>query len=684
LDNLTQNLNQIKNPRVKRQIEENLDLLKLSRKLTMLKKDIKLNFDLEDFAITEPDYKILIPLLQELEFSSLVSAYMKNSDARKNKYTTILTEEDLEKLVADISKTGFVSLDTETDSPYPNQARLVGISFATRSGKAYYLPLRHEHSEAPAQVPLKTALRHLKQILISPKIKKIGQNIKYDYIVLKKEGIALKGIDLDTMLLSYLIEPNWGQHNLNRLSLRYLNVNPIPYNEIVGKGKNEVTMNAVEIERAAPYACQDADLALQLSSILWPEVKEKNLNSLYRDLELPLIEVLADMEMWGVSIDTKVLDAISHELNEHINRLKKTIYTHSSEEFNLNSPQQLAKILFEKLKLPPSKKTKKTRGYSTGLEVLQKLAKNYPIAQYMLEYRKLSKLKSTYADSLPKLINQETGRIHTSYNQTVTATGRLSSSNPNLQNIPARGSWGLRFRQAFIPESGYMFLSADYSQIELRVLAHMSEDPTLIETFRQNRDIHQETANQVFGEKSSLFENELRQRAKIINFSIIYGTSAFSLAKELNTSNSEAQKFIDLYFERYPRVREFLDKCVKDAEEKGYSETLLGRKRQVPELKQKNNLTRQAGQRIALNTPIQGTAADLIKKAMIEIWQEIKKNQLKTKMVLQVHDELVFEVPKAEYDTVEKIVQNKMENVLPLKVPLKIHIGWGVNWADAK
>jgi len=486
------------------------------------------------------------------------------------------------------------------------------------------------------------------------------------------------------MLLSYLTEPNWGQHNLNRLSLRYLHVNPIPYNEIVGKGKNEVTMNAVEIERAAPYACQDADLALQLSSILWPGVKEKNLDSLYRDLELPLIEVLAGMEMWGVSIDTKVLAAISSELSEHINRLKKKIYAHSSEEFNLNSPQQLAEILFHKLKLPAAKKTKKTRGYSTSLEVLQKLAKDYPIAQYMLEYRKLSKLKSTYADSLPKLINQETGRIHTSYNQTVAATGRLSSSNPNLQNIPARGPWGPRFRQAFIPESGYLFLSADYSQIELRVLAHMSEDPTLIETFRQNRDIHQETVNQVFGGKSSLFENELRQRAKIINFSILYGTSAFSLAKELNTSNLEAQKFINLYFARYPRVREYLDKCIKDATEKGYSETLLGRKRQVPELKQKNKLTRQAGQRIAVNTPIQGTAADLIKKAMIEIWQEIKRNQLKTKMVLQVHDELVFEVPKAECDIVEEIVQKKMENVLPLKVPLKVHIGWGVNWADAK
>ena len=684
LDNLTQNLNQIKNPRVKKQIEENLDLLKLNRKLVTLKKDMKINFELEDFAITEPDYNILIPLLQELEFSSLISAYMKKSDAREKSYTTILTEEELQKLVTDISKTGFVSLDTETDSPFPNQARLVGMSFATRSGKASYLPLRHDHPGTPAQVPLKTALRHLKQVLISPKIKKIGQNIKYDYIVLKKEGITLKGIDLDTMLLSYLTEPNWGQHNLNRLSLRYLHVNPIPYNEIVGKGKNEVTMNAVEIERAAPYACQDADLALQLSSILWPGVKEKNLDSLYRDLELPLIEVLAGMEMWGVSIDTKVLAAISSELSEHINRLKKKIYAHSSEEFNLNSPQQLAEILFHKLKLPAAKKTKKTRGYSTSLEVLQKLAKDYPIAQYMLEYRKLSKLKSTYADSLPKLINQETGRIHTSYNQTVAATGRLSSSNPNLQNIPARGPWGPRFRQAFIPESGYLFLSADYSQIELRVLAHMSEDPTLIETFRQNRDIHQETVNQVFGGKSSLFENELRQRAKIINFSILYGTSAFSLAKELNTSNLEAQKFINLYFARYPRVREYLDKCIKDATEKGYSETLLGRKRQVPELKQKNKLTRQAGQRIAVNTPIQGTAADLIKKAMIEIWQEIKRNQLKTKMVLQVHDELVFEVPKAEYDIVEEIVQKKMENVLPLKVPLKVHLGWGVNWADAK
>jgi DNA polymerase-1 len=440
----------------------------------------------------------------------------------------------------------------------------------------------------------------------------------------------------------------------------------------------------VDIHRVGPYACQDADFALKLSKILWPKVVKNGLDSLYRDIERPLINVLADMEIWGVKIDPDKLKELSEELQESLNRSEAKIYEISGERFNLNSPSQLAYILFDKLGLPSSRKTKKTKGYSTSVTVLQELAANHPIAQHALEYRQLAKLKSTYADALPLLIHSQSGRIHTSYNQTVAATGRLTSSDPNLQNIPARGEWGQRFRAAFVPEKGKLLLSADYSQIELRILAHLSEDPGLIETFIKDSDVHQETANQVFGDTTVLFPEEQRRRAKIINFSIIYGATAYSLARELGSSNSEAQLFIDRYYEKYPKVMEFLERSVQNAQEKGYAETLFGRKRQVPELRHKERTVQQFGRRIALNTPIQGTAADLMKIAMINIWKELKSRRFKTKMILQVHDELVFEVPKNEVKEIESFVRRSMEEVFELKVPLKVHLGWGTNWAEVK
>ncbi len=683
LEGLLENIDKVKNLRIKEQIEQHKDEVEVSHHLASVQRDIKIQLDVSELKMSEPDYDKLVPLLQELEFSSILSEYMEKA-TQDNEYEIILKEEQLQALIARIKKTKFVSLDTETNSPFPSRARLVGMSFSLKPGTAYYLPLWHDYQGVPSLIPKARALDQLKAVLLDPKTKKIGQNIKYDYIVLKREGIVLQGMDLDSMVLSYLIEPNWGKHNLNRLALVYLHRKTTLFSEVVGKGKDEVTMNAVDVKKVGSYACQDADLTLQLSSILWQKVREKKLDGLYRDLELPLIEVLADMEIWGVKINPEVLASLSEELGEGLDRLKRKIYEHCGQEFNINSPQQLGYILFEKLKLPSSKKTKKTRSRSTSLGVLQDLAKNYPIARDTLDYRQLAKLKSTYADALPQLINPETQRIHTSYNQTVAATGRLSSSDPNLQNIPVKGEWGPRFRQAFVPAPGHLFLLADYSQIELRVLAHLSEDPALIDTFLHDRDIHGETASRVFGGESVLFDEELRRRAKIINFSIIYGTSAFSLAKELGTSNTEAQKFIELYFDKYPKVHEFLNGCVQEAEDKGFSETLFGRIRQIPELKQKNKAAQQAGRRIALNTPIQGTAADLMKKAMIDIWEAIKKQKLKSKMILQVHDELVFEVPKAECERLEKIVRDRMENVFPLRVPVKVHLGWGVNWAEAK
>jgi DNA polymerase-1 len=684
LKKLLQSLDRVKNPRLKEKIEQNLDKLELSKTLVTIERELELEFNLEALRLTEPNHEEITKLFKELEFSSLLSGYLQERRDVKKKYEVILEEKQLKKLIAKIKEAKCVSLDTETDSPFPTKARLVGLSFSIKPQQAYYLPLRHDYEGAPSQIPEATAYRLLKGVLGDPKIKKIGQNIKYDYIVLRREGIPLQGLDSDTMILSYLLEPNWGKHNLNTLALNYLQVKAIAYKDIVGTGKKEVTIDKVAIEKVTPYACQDADLALQLSVLLRPRVKREKLDKLYKEIELPLVKVLADMELWGVKIDTKALRNLSSELDAELEYLKKKVHEASGEEFNINSPQQLADVLFNKMKLPASRRTKKTKGYSTAVHILQDLARNFPIAKHVLEYRQMAKLKTSYADALPLLINPETGRIHTSYNQTVAATGRLSSSDPNLQNIPARGELGQRFRQAFIPDSGDLFLSADYSQIELRVLAHLSEDRALIETFLEDHDIHQDTAQRVFGGESLLFEEEQRRRAKIINFSIIYGASAYSLARELGASNSEAQDFIDRYFVKYPRVHEFLERKVKEAQEKGFSETLFGRRRQVPELKQADKMIQQAGRRIALNTPIQGTAADLMKKAMIEIWKELKKRKLKSKMILQVHDELVFEVPDAERDELEEMVKKKMEKAFPLKVPLKVHLGWGINWAEAK
>lgn len=684
VDNLLENLDHIKKAPLREKIAANLDKLNLSRELVTIEKNLDLPFRLEEFELSEPNTAELLPLLRELEFSSLIEEYTKTQDREAKKYKVLWTEEDIQALISHIRKNKAVSLDTETDSPYPTRARLVGMSFAVKLNEAFYLPLRHDYPDAPNQIPAKRAFDLLKEVLADPSVKKTGQNIKYDAIVLQREGIPLQGIDLDTMVLSYLLEPNWGKHNLSRLALHYLQVKATSYHEIVGKGKDEVTMNAVDIQRVTPYACQDAELALQLGALLKPMVKAKNLDVMYNNIELPLIEVLIDMEMWGIGIDPSALNNLSAELQEDLIRLKKKIYEQAGEEFNIQSPQQLASILFDRLSLPASRKTKATRGFSTSAAVLEDLSRIHPIAGHVLEYRQLAKLKSTYSDTLPLLVNPETGRIHTSYNQTVAATGRLSSSEPNLQNIPIRGELGRRIRQAFIPAPGYLFLSADYSQIELRVLAHLSEDRSLIETFLHNRDVHQETAARVFGDSTHLFAEEQRRRAKIINFSIIYGASAFSLARELGTSHAEAQKFIDLYYSQYPGVLKYLERCVQDAREKGFVETLFGRKRQVPELRHKDKTAQQAGRRIALNTPIQGTAADLIKMAMVNIWREIKKQGLKTRMVLQVHDELVFEVPDDECERVEALVKGKMEKVHPLEVPLKVHPGWGVNWAEAK
>jgi DNA polymerase-1 len=684
LDNLLANLDKVRNPRIREKIAQNRDLLDLSRRLVTLKRDLDVGLDLAAFALQEPDEKEILRLFQTLEFTTLIGEYVKKPRPEKRSYRPIFDVAELEALCARIAGAGFVSLDTETDSLFPTRAHLVGMSFALVPGEAYYLPLGHDYLGAPAQIPRGRALGILRPVLEAPGIKKTGQNIKYDTIVLRREAVRLAGIDRDTMVLSYLLEPNWGKHNLERLALTYLQETKTPYEAVVGKGKNQTTMNKVDIDRVVPYACQDADLALELGDLLWEKVREKHLDRLYETIERPLIELLAQMEIWGVRVDPRVLRSMSREFELELNELEKRIHELAGGPFNINSPQQLGSVLFHKLGLPATKKTRVTRGFSTSLEILEELAALHPLARLVLDYRQKTKLKSTYADALPELIDPETGRLHTSYNQTVASTGRLSSSDPNLQNIPARGEWGPRFRRAFITDPGHRLLAADYSQIELRILAHLSGDPALIETFVTDRDVHDETARLVFGDSSGLPAEEMRRRAKVINFSIIYGTSAFSLAKELGTSTAEAQKFIDRYFEQRPRVRDYLDRIVDEARDKGYSETIFGRQRQVPELRQADKTTQQAGRRIALNMPIQGSAADLIKVAMVRIWDDLRARNLRTRMILQVHDELVFEVPAAEKTEVEAIVRDGMENVCDLKVPLKVHLGWGSNWADAK
>ena len=681
LDGLLARLDEVKNPRIREKIAQNRDLLELSRRLATVCRDLPLELDLDRYVVQDPDEKETVRLFGELEFSTLLTDFLKPARPVGRDFRTIFDERDLRALVKRIAAAGRVAVDTETTSPAPTRARLVGLSFSLVPGEAFYVPVGHDYLGAPAQIPKERALDILRPVLEDPKVLKTGQNIKYDLIVLEREGVRLAGVARDTMVLSYLLEPNWGKHGLEKLALHYLRETKTPYADVAGKGKKELTMDKVAVESAASYACQDAAFAQELGEILADKVRAKKLDRLYEEIEKPLIGLLARMEVLGVRVDPAVLKSMAKELEGELGRLEKEIHGAAGCAFNINSPRQLADILFHKLGLQAGRRTKVTKGFSTSLDILEELALVHPLARQVLDYRQMSKLKSTYADALPQLINPETGRIHTSYNQTVASTGRLSSSDPNLQNIPARGPWGTRFRRAFIPDEGHVLLAADYSQVELRVLAHLSGDPTLVETFLGDRDIHEETARLVFGEAAG---EEARRRAKIINFSIIYGTSAFSLARELGTSSGEAQKFIDRYFAERPKVREYLDRVVEEARERGYSETIFGRQRQVPELRAPDRNLQQAGRRIALNNPIQGSAADIIKIAMLRADDAIEKRNLRTRMILQVHDELVFEVPEGERTAVEPLVREAMEGAAKLTVPLVVRLGFGPNWADAK
>jgi DNA polymerase-1 len=654
----------------------------LSRKLVTINTCAPVAFEPAAFKLESPDTAALAELFKTLEFRQLQQAMSQKADLSRKDYQAILDEEALADLVSRLEAAPLLSIDTETTSTNPMRAKLVGLSFAVRPHEAFYVACGHRYLGAPRQLALNTVLQRLKPILENPDIQKIGQNIKYDWIVLARHGVDLQGVVFDTMLASYLLNPGKRAHSLDQIALDFLGHKTITYAEVAGQGQAAVSFDWVPVERAVPYACEDADLTLMARNVLVAKLEELGLTQLMEDIEMPLIPVLLRMEMTGAGVDVSRLRELSKSFEHELESLEAQIYVLAGERFNINSSQQLGTILFDKLQLPVQKKTKKRTGFSTDMSVLTRLAALHDLPALILKQRTLSKLKSTYVDALIGLVHPETGRIHTSFNQTIAATGRLSSSDPNLQNIPVRTDEGREIRRAFIPRPGWYLLSADYSQIELRILAHCSEDPILIKAFVDDEDIHTRTASEVFQVAPSQITADLRRQAKAINFGIIYGMSAFGLSQQLNISQKMAKTYIDHYFARYQGVKRFIDQTVSAAAETQRTSTLFGRIRLLPDMTSTNNVVRQAAERTAINTPIQGTAADLIKMAMIRVDRALRDQKLQSVMVLTVHDELVFEVPAEELDTVKHLVKELMEDVWPLKVPLKANVAYGEDWAE--
>jgi len=681
IENLLDHVEEIPQKKLKENLRAHGDLARLSRQLATIHTDVPVDSQLKDFSLLPPDLKSLKEIFKELEFNRLLKELSdeKAPPGAERDYRLITERNDFFALLEELRKNATFSINLETTSPYPMWADLVGISLSYVPHQGFYIPLGHQVG-TNQQLPLSWTLEQLKPILEDTAVKKVGQNIKYDWVVLKRYGIHLQGIDGDTMIASYLLNPTKHNHNLIEIAQEYLDRSVTDYKEVVGTGMKAVTFDRIGLEKARDYSCEDADVTLQLSHLLFPKLKEEGFKDLFDRVEMPLVIVLAKMEMNGVKIDLDLLQGYSKDIETQLQQKMDRIYAFAGEVFNINSSQQLGKILFDKLKLPVVKKTK--TGASTDVEVLTKLSLHHDLPLEILSYRNLSKLKSTYVDALPKLIHPKTGRVHTSYNQTVTATGRLSSSDPNLQNIPIRTEEGNRIRQAFIPEKGWLFVSADYSQIELRILAHLSKDETLIKAFQNEEDIHARTASEIFEVPIEKVAPSMRREAKVINFGIIYGMSAYGLSQQLGIESKVAQKYIDDYFRKYTGVQAYIDKSLKEARQKGYVMTLLHRRRYLPDIDSPAVVVRQAAERMAVNTPLQGTAADIIKIAMIRIQNRIEEFGLSTKMIMQVHDELVFEVPEEELQKAISMIQDEMETVMDLSVPLKISIDSGRNWAE--
>jgi DNA polymerase-1 len=681
IENLLAHVEEIPQKKLKENLKTHGDLARLSRQLATIHTDVPVHSQLKDFSLSPPDLMSLKEIFKELEFNKLLKELFaeKASQSAGRDYRLITDRNELLTLLEDLRKAATFSIDLETTSPYPMWADLVGISLSYVPHQAFYIPLGHQGGTTP-QLPLPWALEQLKPVLEDREVKKVGQNIKYEWIVLKRYGIHLQGIDGDTMIASYLLNPTKHNHNLSEIAQEYLDRSVTDFKEIVGSGMKAVTFDQIELEKARDYSCEDAEVTLQLSCLLFPKLKEEGFQDLFDQVEMPLVTVLAKMEMNGVKIDLDLLREYSKEIETQLQQKMERIYGLAGEVFNINSSQQLGKILFDKLKLPVVKKTK--TGASTDVEVLTKLSLHHDLPLEILGYRNLNKLKSTYIDALPKLIHPKTGRVHTSYNQTVTATGRLSSSDPNLQNIPVRAEEGNRIRQAFVPEKGRFIVSADYSQIELRILAHLSQDETLIKAFQNDEDIHARTASEIFNVPMEKVTPPMRREAKVINFGILYGMSAYGLSQQLRIDPKIAQAYIDKYFKKYTGVQTYIEKSLEEARQKGYAMTLLHRRRYLPDIHSPTVAIRQATERMAVNTPLQGTAADIIKVAMIRIQNRIEELGLSTKMIMQVHDELVFEVPEEELQKTIPLIQDEMESVMNLSVPLKVSIHSGKNWAE--
>ena len=695
-------------------LEEHKALAYLSYQLATIKTDVEMPLHIGDLKNGTPDNDQLLALFQDMEFKSWVEEALAGSngaavaqpsaakatekDPEKasqepaqpigkatlvKDYQTVLTEAHFADWLERLNTADLIAVDTETTSLDYMKAELVGVSVAVTPGQAAYIPFAHDYMGAPQQLSRDFVLEQLKPLLENPQINKVGQNLKYDMSVLAQHGINLQGIAFDTMLESYVLDSVATRHDMDSLALKYLNETTISFADVAGKGAAQITFNQVALEQAGPYAAEDADITLRLHQALWPQlVAEPTLATVFSDIELPLVPVLSRIERTGALVDSTLLFQQSQELAERLAELETEAWDLAGQQFNLASPKQLGEILFDKLGIPVLKKTEKGAP-STKEEVLQELALDYPLPKVLLEHRGLAKLKSTYTDKLPVMINSTTGRIHTSYHQAGTATGRLSSSDPNLQNIPIRSAEGRRVRQAFIAAPGHKLVAADYSQIELRIMAHLSEDPSLLAAFKSGQDIHRATAAEVFGVATDEVTADQRRSAKAINFGLIYGMSAFGLARQLTIGRKQAADYIELYFARYPGVQNYMNTIRHTAAERGYVETIFGRRLYLPEINARNGMRRQAAERTAINAPMQGTAADIIKRAMVSVDDWLRQGTLKSRMIMQVHDELVLEVPESELQLIQAGLIQRMESAAELLVPLVVDVGVGDNWDEA-
>lgn len=668
--------------KVGEKLREFAEQARLSRILATIIKDVPYDLHPDQLLAQEPDTERLNDLFKLYGFHTLIKEMTAQATLQTDQYHCVLAPDELEELAQRLEASPAFAFDTETTGLDTHTAELVGISISMQAYEAFYIPLGHRYLGVPEQLPREVVLDRLRPAFGNPAIRKVGQNLKFDLQVLATAGLMVQGSWCDTMLCSYLLNPSRGGHGLDALSQEHLNHKMFSYDEITGSGKNRICFSEVEVEKATIYAAEDADATWLLHKKLLPLVKERGLDKLLFELEMPLMEIMTRMEQHGVLLDLDYLAQLGNGFGQRMTELEKRIIELAGGPFNLNSPKQLEEVLFERLGLQAGKKTKGKTGRSTDNEVLTGLADEYEIARLLLDYRGLTKLKSTYADALARLTDKN-GRVHTSYNQAVTSTGRLSSSDPNLQNIPIRTEDGRRIREAFVAPPGHVILAADYSQIELRVLAHLSADPVFCDAFSRDEDIHTRTASEVFGLFPEMVTSEMRRQAKTINFGIIYGQGAFSLAKQLGVARSVAEKFITAYKERHSGAIAFLDSCISSAKETGYVTTILGRKLPISDINSSNGNLRSFAERNAINYPIQGSAADIIKQAMIGVDRAIRAEGLQSRLIMQVHDELVFEVLEAELEQMQKLVNHEMSQAVALKVPLKIDINHGKNWSQA-